>query len=77
MRCRGASDALSILFVLVLANLSFDSNIAAQNKPEIPEFSVKEHYTKYEYRIPMRDGVHCVHVGLRPQRHRAGVSVPD
>ena len=58
MRCRGASDALSILFVLVLANLSFDSNIAAQNKPEIPEFSVKEHYTKYEYRIPMRDGVH-------------------
>jgi hypothetical protein len=22
------------------------------------EFSVREHYTKYEYRIPMRDGVH-------------------
>ena len=39
------------LFVLV-------SSIAAQNPPQVPEFEVKEHYTKYEYRIPMRDGVH-------------------
>jgi uncharacterized protein len=30
----------------------------AQTKPDAPEFDVKEHYTKYEYRIPMRDGVH-------------------
>jgi uncharacterized protein len=30
----------------------------AQNRPEGPEFDVKEHYTKYEFRIPMRDGVH-------------------
>ena len=29
-----------------------------QNRPEAPEFDVKEHYTKYEFRIPMRDGVH-------------------
>ncbi len=29
----------------------------AQAKPDILEFDVKEHYTKYEYRIPMRDGV--------------------
>ena len=28
----------------------------AQNRPDAPEFDVKEHYTKYEYRIPMRDG---------------------
>ena len=28
----------------------------AQANPE--EFNVREHYTKYEYRIPMRDGVH-------------------
>ena len=34
------------------------ANLAAQSKPEAPEFDVKEHYTKYEYRIPMRDGVH-------------------
>ena len=24
--------------------------------PAPPEYSIKEHYTKYEYRIPMRDG---------------------
>jgi uncharacterized protein len=30
----------------------------AQNRPDTPEFSVKEHYTKYEFRIPMRDGAH-------------------
>ena len=29
----------------------------AQAKPA-EEFNVREHYTKYEYRIPMRDGVH-------------------
>jgi hypothetical protein len=29
-----------------------------QAKPQAPEeFDVREHYTKYEYRIPMRDGV--------------------
>src|SRR6202167_2945542 len=31
----------------------------AQRQPaKAAEFDVKEHYTKYEYRIPMRDGVH-------------------
>jgi uncharacterized protein len=34
------------------------SSFLAQNRPDPPEFNVKEHYTKYEYRIPMRDGVH-------------------
>ena len=29
----------------------------AQAKPDAPEFDVKEHYTKFEYRIAMRDGV--------------------
>ena len=43
--------ALSIVFVLI-------ASLAAQSKPDAPEFDVKEHYTKYEYRIPMRDGVH-------------------
>ena len=33
--------------------------LAAQSKPEAHRsYVVKEHYTKYEYRIPMRDGVH-------------------
>ena len=29
----------------------------AQETPR-EEFNIREHYTKYEYRIPMRDGVH-------------------
>src|ERR1700756_3075455 len=35
----------------------FTGGVVAQNRPETPEFDVKEHYTKYEYRIPVRDGV--------------------
>src|SRR5437879_2458786 len=31
---------------------------AGQNKPDVPPYDVKEHYTKYEYRIGTRDGVH-------------------
>jgi putative CocE/NonD family hydrolase len=43
-------------FFLMLALLA---SVSAQNKPDdTREFDVKEHYTKYEYRIPMRDGVH-------------------
>jgi putative CocE/NonD family hydrolase len=46
---------------LILAVLSMACSSAfwlmAQNKPEEPEFDVKAHYTKYEYRIAMRDGV--------------------
>ena len=44
--------------VLILITLAITGNLAAQSKPEGPEYDVKEHYTKYEYRIPMRDGVH-------------------
>jgi uncharacterized protein len=43
------------------------SSLAAQNKPEEPEFDVKAHYTKYEYRIPMRDGVHLFTVVYVPK----------
>lgn len=33
--------------------------VQAQDNPETPkEDYVRAHYTKYEYRIPMRDGVH-------------------
>ena len=32
-------------------------SLLAQGKADGPEFDVREHYTKYEYRIPMRDGV--------------------
>jgi hypothetical protein len=58
MQRRGASSLLSSVCLLLLVNLAFSAHTAAQNKPGTPEFGVKEHYTKYEYRIPMRDGVH-------------------
>jgi uncharacterized protein len=44
--------------ILVVAVLLGAAGALAQTKPDSPEFDVKEHYTKYEYRIPMRDGVH-------------------
>lgn len=44
-------------FALSLFALCVSSSLA-QSEPEVPDFDVKEHYTKYEYRIPMRDGVH-------------------
>ncbi|HTW58816.1 MAG TPA: CocE/NonD family hydrolase [Terriglobales bacterium] len=44
--------------VLFFVFFSLSIGVLAQNRPDIPEFNIKEHYTKYEYRIPMRDGVH-------------------
>ena len=50
--------------------------VAAQEKPTAPEEDyVKAHYTKYEYRIPMRDGVHLftsVYVPKEIGRRRVG-----
>jgi uncharacterized protein len=43
-------------FIAIL--LSCAAHLIAQTRPEPPDFDVKEHYTKYEYRIAMRDGVH-------------------
>jgi hypothetical protein len=63
MQRRGLSGLLPFVFLLLLVlvlpvKLASSANTAAPSNPETPEFSVKEHYTKYEYRIPMRDGVH-------------------
>jgi putative CocE/NonD family hydrolase len=48
-------------FSFLIIALTFASLLApasAQNRPEQPPpFDVKAHYTKYEYQIPMRDGV--------------------
>jgi uncharacterized protein len=44
--------------VLGIVFFAIISGVPAQNRPVVPEFDVKEQYTKYEYRIPMRDGVH-------------------
>src|SRR5262249_60828943 len=42
---------------LVLCATVLTSGVSAQNRPDAPEFDLKAHYTKYEFRIPMRDGV--------------------
>jgi uncharacterized protein len=47
-----------VTFVAFILSLFLAAVAAAENKPDTPEFSIAEHYTKYEYRIPMRDGVH-------------------
>jgi len=43
---------LSVFFLLLVCTISA---VAADN--EKPAYEVREHYTKFEYRIPMRDGV--------------------
>src|SRR5215475_969547 len=49
---------LHLLWLCLLAS-AFSCHAIAQDKPAAPEEDyVKAHYTKYEYRIPMRDGVH-------------------
>ncbi len=45
-------------WIVSLFILSLSAGVWAQNRPDPPDFDVKEHYTKYEYRIAMRDGVH-------------------
>ena len=44
-------------FALVLLVASLAIGLFAQERKPEP-FDVKAHYTKYEYRIPMRDGIH-------------------
>src|SRR5450631_2363550 len=44
--------SIVLLFILCLS-----AGLSAQSRPDTPDFDVKEHYTKYEYRIAMRDGV--------------------
>ena len=46
------------LLFAVVAVPTFAAMLNTQERPEGANFDVKEHYTKYEYRIPMRDGVY-------------------
>ena len=45
-----------IAYLCVIAGMALGARAQTQTKPP-EEFNVREHYTKYEYRIPMRDGV--------------------
>ncbi|HSZ62729.1 MAG TPA: CocE/NonD family hydrolase [Terriglobales bacterium] len=60
MQRRDSSGLFTFVFLLfaLSGEFAFASDALPQSKTEAPEFNVKEHYTKYEYRIPMRDGVH-------------------
>src|ERR1700760_2763418 len=42
----------------ILTILCVTAVFAQDDDDASTKFDVKEHYTKYEYRIPMRDGVH-------------------
>jgi uncharacterized protein len=54
----GETVLIRRIAILVVGLLLWAGSVVAQAKPDSPEFDVKEHYTKYEYRIPMRDGAH-------------------
>ena len=51
MKLRLTALALSLLLA------GFGPHAAAADTPAAPKYSLREHYTKYEFRIPMRDGV--------------------
>ena len=42
--------------ILLVGLISICGSLFAQTRPEAPDYDVKEHYTKYEFRVPMRDG---------------------
>jgi putative CocE/NonD family hydrolase len=42
--------------ILILGLVSISGVLFAQTRPDTPDYDVKEHYTKYEYGVPMRDG---------------------
>ena len=58
MRQRPASALLAIPLLPLLAILMALAVSAVGRAQGPQEFSVRDHYTKYEYRIPMRDGKH-------------------
>ncbi|HEV6968710.1 CocE/NonD family hydrolase [Roseateles sp.] len=43
-------------FLLLLPGLTLAPAARADEAPEAPKYEPREHYTKYEYRIPARDG---------------------
>ena len=56
---------LAAAVVVVTAGLG--AGVHGQPAPEKKPNEVRQHYTKYEHRIPMRDGAKPLHVGLRAE----------
>jgi len=55
IRPKTSLSILSCIFLVLLAP-ALPDDLQAQTTDAGPESFVKSHYTKYEYRIPMRDG---------------------
>jgi putative CocE/NonD family hydrolase len=58
---------LSIFLLSTFLLLPAAHQASAADAPDAPAWSVREHYTKYEYRIPMRDGVRLFTVVYVPK----------
>ena len=52
-----AAGVLALLTAAVPAQTLPPASPTTGKKVDEPPFDVREHYTKYEYRVPMRDGV--------------------
>ena len=64
------------IFLLCAASLAVQA-ATAQATPSAPEENyVKSHYTKYEYRIPMRDGVHLFTSVYVPKDSQRNIPLP-
>jgi putative CocE/NonD family hydrolase len=57
----------SAISLSILLSLGSGHAAIAAEMPEAPAWSVREHYTKYEYQIPMRDGVRLFTVVYVPK----------
>src|SRR5262249_16577808 len=53
----GRRIGLSLLFVALIASARAQTNLVPAKPVEVTEAYLREHYTKVEYKIPMRDGV--------------------
>jgi putative CocE/NonD family hydrolase len=66
-RLRLSLLALSISLMTGTAQAATSAAVAAADPADAPAWSVREHYTKYEYRIPMRDGTRLFTVVYVPK----------
>ena len=49
-----------VLLLLLVSTVRAQSTKSDSDAREVNEAYIREHYTKYEYKIPMRDGVKSV-----------------
>src|SRR5258707_8006315 len=73
---RALKTARVVLCGLVLCAMRGPVAIAQNEEPKPVLDEVKAHYTKYEFRIPMRDGAHLFTVVYVPKDVSAGKTFP-